>query len=126
VCQNIIDAACELRWPRERLFIQILDDSTDTCTREIIKEQVSVLLYYHPCNRRSSVHNWYHGSMKTLTLAVGDQFPLLTSVASFAIDHPPGRVIFFFFWFLYRDSYRIYIVSTNGCVGLVSPSCPAR
>jgi hypothetical protein len=30
-------------------------------------------------------------------MAAGDQFPLLPSVASFAIDYPPGQVIFFFF-----------------------------
>ena len=29
VCERLIDAACELDWPRERLEIQVLDDSTD-------------------------------------------------------------------------------------------------
>ncbi len=29
VVERLIDAACELRWPRERLEIQVLDDSTD-------------------------------------------------------------------------------------------------
>ena len=29
VCRQVIDAACELAWPRGRLLIQVLDDSTD-------------------------------------------------------------------------------------------------
>src|SRR5438270_13134357 len=29
VCERLIDAACELDWPRDRLEIQVLDDSTD-------------------------------------------------------------------------------------------------
>jgi cellulose synthase/poly-beta-1,6-N-acetylglucosamine synthase-like glycosyltransferase len=35
VATRIIDAACHLRWPRDRLEIQVLDDSTDD-TREVI------------------------------------------------------------------------------------------
>lgn len=40
VAARAIDAACRLRWPRELLEIQILDDSTDD-TREIIDERCS-------------------------------------------------------------------------------------
>ena len=40
VCQHVIDAACELRWPRDRLLVQILDDSTDEVTRDRIEDKV--------------------------------------------------------------------------------------
>jgi len=40
VCQNIIDAACELRWPRSRLLVQVLDNSTCEVTRERVEDSV--------------------------------------------------------------------------------------
>ena len=66
VCQNVIDACCEMTWPREKLLVQvlaprasraaaaarrgdimrrgaaraqILDDSTDAVTRERIEDK---------------------------------------------------------------------------------------
>ena len=39
VCQDAIDACCELTWPRDRLLVQILDDSTDEVTRERIEDK---------------------------------------------------------------------------------------
>lgn len=39
VSARVIDAACRLDWPRERIEIQVLDDSTDD-TREIIDASV--------------------------------------------------------------------------------------
>ena len=41
VCRQIIDAACELEWPRGRLLVQVLDDSTDDIARERIQEAVA-------------------------------------------------------------------------------------
>jgi beta-mannan synthase len=41
VCRQIIDAACELEWPRGRILIQVLDDSTDEVTRERIQDAVA-------------------------------------------------------------------------------------
>ena len=41
VCRQVIDAACELDWPRERLMVQILDDSTDEVARERIQDAVA-------------------------------------------------------------------------------------
>ena len=33
VAARVVDAACRLRWPRERLEVQVLDDSTDETSR---------------------------------------------------------------------------------------------
>lgn len=41
VCQAIIDCCCELHWPASRLRIQVLDDSTDQVTRELVDEKVA-------------------------------------------------------------------------------------
>lgn len=40
-CQAIIDAACELDWPRDKLFVQVLDDSTCDVTRARIADRVA-------------------------------------------------------------------------------------
>eukprot|EP00803_Ostreobium_quekettii_P007661 evm.model.scf_730EXC.1 EVM.evm.TU.scf_730EXC.1 scf_730EXC:15780-23573(+) len=40
VCQDIINAACSLSWPRNRLMVQVLDDSTDKETRQLVDEKV--------------------------------------------------------------------------------------
>lgn len=40
VCQNIIDRACELEWPRSRIMVQVLDDSTCEETRRRIEDSV--------------------------------------------------------------------------------------
>jgi beta-mannan synthase len=41
VCRNVIAAACELDWPRGRLRVQVLDDSTDEAAREAAAEAVA-------------------------------------------------------------------------------------
>ena len=41
VCQSIIDSCCELAWPRERLCVQVLDDSTDKATRDLVDDKVA-------------------------------------------------------------------------------------
>ncbi|CAD7698593.1 unnamed protein product [Ostreobium quekettii] len=40
VCQDIIDAACSLTWPKKRLMVQVLDDSTDKETRQLVDDKV--------------------------------------------------------------------------------------
>jgi cellulose synthase/poly-beta-1,6-N-acetylglucosamine synthase-like glycosyltransferase len=40
VADRIVDAVCRLDWPRDRLEIQILDDSTDS-TRELVAQRVA-------------------------------------------------------------------------------------
>jgi len=37
VASRIIEAAAAIRWPRERLSIQVLDDSTDAATRALVQ-----------------------------------------------------------------------------------------
>ncbi|KAL6648065.1 hypothetical protein ACP70R_012289 [Stipagrostis hirtigluma subsp. patula] len=34
-----IGAACELRWPKERLIVQVLDDSTDPITKNLVETE---------------------------------------------------------------------------------------
>jgi cellulose synthase/poly-beta-1,6-N-acetylglucosamine synthase-like glycosyltransferase len=37
VAQRLIEAACALRWPADRLTVQVLDDSTDADTRDLVE-----------------------------------------------------------------------------------------
>lgn len=41
VCQAIIDSACALTWPASRLVVQVLDDSTDRVTRDLVDDQAA-------------------------------------------------------------------------------------
>ncbi len=41
VCRQVIDACCELEWPRDALMVQVLDDSTDETARERIQDAVA-------------------------------------------------------------------------------------
>eukprot|EP00884_Botryococcus_braunii_P009093 jgi/Botrbrau1/18185/Bobra.53_1s0050.1 len=41
VCQSIIDSACEMAWPRERFCVQVLDDSTDKVTRDLVDDKIA-------------------------------------------------------------------------------------
>lgn len=36
VARRVIDYACKMNYPREKLYIQILDDSTDPETRDVV------------------------------------------------------------------------------------------
>lgn len=36
-----ISAVCQLDWPKDRLLIQILDDSDNECIQELIKSEVA-------------------------------------------------------------------------------------
>ena len=40
VCQAVIDAACQLDWPKSRMMVQVLDDSTCAETRRRIEDKV--------------------------------------------------------------------------------------
>ena len=40
VCQAVIDAACALDWPKSRMMVQVLDDSTCAETRRRIEDKV--------------------------------------------------------------------------------------
>ena len=66
MCENIIDAACELKWPRSRLLVQVLDDSTCAVTREKIARRVDYwsemgLQIY--CRWRSNRQGYKAGAM---------------------------------------------------------------
>uniref|UniRef100_A0A1J3GJ21 Putative xyloglucan glycosyltransferase 12 n=1 Tax=Noccaea caerulescens TaxID=107243 RepID=A0A1J3GJ21_NOCCA len=59
VYQQSIAAVCSLEWPKEKILIQILDDSDDPVTRSLIKEEVhkwhkegARIVYRHRVNRQ--------------------------------------------------------------------------
>jgi beta-mannan synthase len=67
VCQAIIDCCCELEWPSSRLYIQILDDSTDKVTRELVDEKVTEWRERGmnvECMRRTNRQGYKAGAMK--------------------------------------------------------------
>ncbi|XP_019059381.1 PREDICTED: probable mannan synthase 7 isoform X2 [Tarenaya hassleriana] len=39
VCQLSIAAACKLSWPSDRIIIQVLDDSTDPASKELVEQE---------------------------------------------------------------------------------------
>jgi beta-mannan synthase len=90
VCQAIIDCCCDLDWPASRLKIQILDDSTDKVTRELVDEKV---LEWRErginidCLRRTNRQGYKAGAMKEgmdLLIAEGYRY-----VAVFDADFKP-------------------------------------
>lgn len=66
VCGDVIDAACLLDWPRSRLLIQVLDDSTCAETRQRVDDKVfewrekGVEIY---ARRRTSREGYKAGAM---------------------------------------------------------------
>ncbi|CAF3547275.1 unnamed protein product [Rotaria sp. Silwood1] len=44
-CKSIIECACNLEWPRNRLFIQVVDDSTNDEAKAIVDECVQNWIY---------------------------------------------------------------------------------
>ncbi|KAL6777939.1 hypothetical protein ACKKBG_A16285 [Auxenochlorella protothecoides x Auxenochlorella symbiontica] len=67
VCQAIIDCCCELHWPTQRLKIQVLDDSTDTVTRQLVDDKVlewSERGLDIECLRRTNRQGYKAGAMK--------------------------------------------------------------
>ncbi len=67
VCQAIIDCCCELEWPSSKLYIQILDDSTDKVTRELVDEKVAEWRERGmnvECMRRTNRQGYKAGAMK--------------------------------------------------------------
>jgi cellulose synthase/poly-beta-1,6-N-acetylglucosamine synthase-like glycosyltransferase len=38
VARRVIEAAAAIQWPRDRLLIQVLDDSTDPAVRQMVAE----------------------------------------------------------------------------------------
>ncbi|CAA7020365.1 unnamed protein product [Microthlaspi erraticum] len=39
VCEQSIAAACKISWPSKRIIIQVLDDSTDPASKELVKRE---------------------------------------------------------------------------------------
>jgi beta-mannan synthase len=67
VCQAIIDCCCELEWPSSRLYVQVLDDSTDKVTRELVDEKVAEWRERGmnvDCMRRTNRQGYKAGAMK--------------------------------------------------------------
>lgn len=67
VCQSIIDHACALHWPRNRLCIQVLDDSTDAKTRDLVDEHVAEWArrgFQITCLRRTNRQGYKAGALR--------------------------------------------------------------
>lgn len=41
VARRVIDYSCRIKWPRDKLYIQCLDDSTDQKTRDVVDEGIA-------------------------------------------------------------------------------------
>ena len=54
VARRIIDYSCRMEYPRDRLYVQILDDSTDPVTRDVVDEGVRYCLLYTSPSPRDS------------------------------------------------------------------------
>ncbi|CAI7801671.1 unnamed protein product [Closterium sp. NIES-54] len=75
VCEQVIDSCCNLIWPRSRLYIQILDDSTCPITRSRVVKKVAekVALGIHVEDRwRSNRQGYKAGAMMEAEKAIGD------------------------------------------------------
>lgn len=67
VCQAIIDCCCELSWEPSKFHVQVLDDSTDSKTRELVDEQVALWKERGvsiSCLRRTNRQGYKAGAMK--------------------------------------------------------------
>eukprot|EP00889_Picochlorum_renovo_P002868 jgi/Picre1/29898/NNA_005279.t1 len=67
VCQAIIDCCCEMNWEQSKLHIQVLDDSTDSKTRELVDERVLTWKERGvsiSCLRRTNRQGYKAGAMK--------------------------------------------------------------
>jgi len=87
VVGRLIQAVCRIRWPREKLDIQILDDSTDETTA-IIKEHLAHfsaegvrISHLHRTNRKG----FKAGALKAGLIAAKGEF-----IAVFDADFVPG------------------------------------
>lgn len=58
VAQRLLDAVCQLDYPRDRMYIQVLDDSTDD-TQEILREAVTA------CQRQGYWVDYIHREDRT-------------------------------------------------------------
>ena len=67
VCQAIIDCCCEMEWEPSKFHVQVLDDSTDAKTRELVDEKVEEWKERGvsiSCLRRTNRQGYKAGAMK--------------------------------------------------------------
>ena len=67
VCQAIIDCCCEMNWEPSKFHVQVLDDSTDSKTRELVDERVMIWKERGisiSCLRRTNRQGYKAGAMK--------------------------------------------------------------
>jgi len=85
VLEATIDAACQVKWPQDKLFIQVLDDSTDPKTSQIIESLAASWRRKNvSCNRysRPDRKGYKAGSLQYHTNKIKGDF-----VAIFDADH---------------------------------------
>ncbi|HKF77909.1 MAG TPA: glycosyltransferase [Candidatus Dormibacteraeota bacterium] len=88
VASRVIDAVCRLDWPRERLEVQVLDDSTDD-TPEIVAAEVA--RWRAAGVEISHVHRSSRAGYKAGALAHGLELTGASFVAVFDADFVPPR-----------------------------------
>jgi len=67
VCEEAIDYACQLEWPTSRLKVQVMDDSTDELTRQLVDDKVLEWQergFIIECLRRDNREGYKGGAMK--------------------------------------------------------------
>lgn len=88
-CQSIIDAACRLNWPLNRLLIQVVDDSTSEYTKYLIDRRVhhwKRLGIPIEVRRRTHRFGFKAGALNEATVHLPDAFRL---IAIFDADFLP-------------------------------------
>lgn len=90
VAARVIEAACALRWPRDRLTVQVLDDSTDGDTRALVDAVVARIRAGTGVNvqvlRREHRHGYKAGALEEGRKRTDAEF-----IAIFDADFIPPR-----------------------------------
>jgi cellulose synthase/poly-beta-1,6-N-acetylglucosamine synthase-like glycosyltransferase len=109
VSQRLVDAVCALDYPRDRMQIQVLDDSTDD-TQEILRETVATyqsqglwIEYIHRVNRSG----FKAGALQAAMSMVAANY-----IAIFDADFIPSS-----HWL--KDAMRHYVENPHGKVAVV-------
>eukprot|EP00850_Spirogloea_muscicola_P022905 SM000317S12250 [mRNA] locus=s317:110226:113283:- [translate_table: standard] len=112
VCEQVIDAACELHWQRECLMVQVLDDSTCPVTRSRI---VSRVLKWQ-AQGVNIVNKWRPNRQGFKAGAMLEAAPLITKyefTAIFDADFKPERDFLHKTVPYLKDNPRVAFVQTR-------------
>ena len=89
VARRVIDYACRMDYPRDKLYVQCLDDSTDPATRDVVDEGVKYWReqgVHIEAIRRTNRQGYKAGAMHEVHDAIPSEF-----IAIFDADFLPER-----------------------------------